>query len=65
LQLAHFAAQLNELLALAGSQRNYWYRIACGPVQPGLAYPAQDAGDVATKFTGQLIGIAPGLNKLD
>ena len=56
---------VQQFLAPAGAQGQFQRGAACKQVQPCFAHSAQDAGDVAAKFAGQLIGVAPSLDELD
>ena len=64
LDLTQFAAQLDELMALAGTKRTgLRRRQVAGPI--GLANPVQDAGGVTAKLLGQFAGLPARSNQFN
>jgi hypothetical protein len=65
LDLAQLAPQLDELLAFLGVQGCHVDRQPRGTSSTSFTYPAQDAGDVAAKFFGQIAGTATAAHQFD
>jgi hypothetical protein len=63
LDLSQFAAQLDQFLALVGTERTGWRGNAAGFI--ALAHPIHDAGGVTAKLLGQLAGSAPRSNQFN